>query len=262
MAPVVTPATVLSTIAYGETSRIARLATRDLGVVSAIAKGARQPKSPFGGALQSLSEGTATVRLARHSDLHWLVSFEVGRMPVGLASDIAKYAIASVLSELMLRFAPHESRPETYDFYRHSLDVLEAAPDLAVEILGLRTIWGLVRSLGFGPSLDRCARDGAPIDPTGPVPFAPSQGGVLCPLCARAIETNRLSPQDLIDLRALVYGRDDLPALDARYLAAHRRLLDRYVRYHLGDGAELPALAFWVGREWVPGERTARAVAG
>ena len=40
-----TPATVLSTIPYGETSRIARLATRDQGVVSVIAKGARRPKS-------------------------------------------------------------------------------------------------------------------------------------------------------------------------------------------------------------------------
>ncbi len=182
-----TPSTVLSTIPYGESSRIARLATHDLGVVSVIAKGARRPKSPFGAALQLLSEGVATIRPSRHSDLHWLTAFDVGRIPVALAADIGKYAIASLLSEIMLRFAPHESRPETYEFFRHSLDVLEAAPSLAVEVLGLRTIWGLVRSLGFAPSLDRCARDGNAVDPTvPPIAFSASQGGVLCPLCALA----------------------------------------------------------------------------
>ena len=45
MPPITTPAIVLTTIRYGETSKIARLATRDLGVQSAIAKGASRPRS-------------------------------------------------------------------------------------------------------------------------------------------------------------------------------------------------------------------------
>jgi hypothetical protein len=40
--------------------------------------------------------------------------------------------------------------------------------------------------------------------------------------------------------------------LDARHGAAHRRLLARYVRYHLGEGAELPALDFWLRLSWMP----------
>ena len=43
-----------------------------------------------------------------------------------------------------------------------------------------------------------------------------------------------------------------LPALDERHAAAHRRLLARYVRYHLAEGAELPGLEFWLCRPWVP----------
>ena len=34
-------------------------------------------------------------------------------------------------------------------------------------------------------------------------------------------------------------------------VAGHRRLLARYIRYHLGEGAELPALEFWTQRPWV-----------
>ena len=63
MAPVATPAIILATLRYGETSKIVRLATRDLGVQSAIAKGASRPKSKFGAALQAHHAGTAPVLL-------------------------------------------------------------------------------------------------------------------------------------------------------------------------------------------------------
>jgi recombinational DNA repair protein (RecF pathway) len=43
MAPVSTPAVVLQTFRYSETSKIVRLATRDLGVQSAIARGCCDP---------------------------------------------------------------------------------------------------------------------------------------------------------------------------------------------------------------------------
>jgi hypothetical protein len=35
-----------------------------------------------------------------------------------------------------------------------------------------------------------------------------------------------------------------------RHGAAHRRLLARYIQYHLGEGADLPALEFWTQRAW------------
>src|SRR5439155_27271114 len=56
MALVTTPAIVRQTYRYSETSKVVRLATRDLGVQSAIAKGALRPKSRFGAGLELLSE--------------------------------------------------------------------------------------------------------------------------------------------------------------------------------------------------------------
>jgi len=41
-----------------------------------------------------------------------------------------------------------------------------------------------------------------------------------------------------------------LPTLDNKHGAAHRRLLARYIRYHLAEGAELPALEFWMQQPW------------
>ncbi len=251
MPPISTPAIVLATIRYGETSKIARLATRDLGVQSAIAKGALRPRSRFGAALHVLSEGIATLLPARSSDLHTLVQFDSTQIRTGLAARMDRFAAASLLSELMLRFAPASAHAASYDLFRDALAVLEAAPAVAVDVLALRALWRLVAVLGFAPALDACARDSAPLDPGTSACFSFQDGGLLCPRCASTTVGAELRPPDRSDLAALLDPDAELPLLDDRHQAAHRRLLERYVRHHLAEGAELPALAFWVGREWV-----------
>ncbi len=250
MPPVTTSAIVLTTIRYGETSKIARLATRELGVQSAIAKGALRPKSRIGAALHLLSEGQATLHLSRSSDLHLLTQFDPRAVRIGLAERMDRYAIASLMSELMLRFAPAASHPESYDLFRDALAVLEAAPAIAVEPLGLRVLWRLVAALGFAPALLTCARDGAEI-PAGAACFSPQDGGLLCPRCARDTVGARLQASDREDLSGFLSAEDELPSLDERHLAAHRRLIERYIRHHLAEGAALPALSFWLERGWV-----------
>jgi len=227
-----------------------------LGVVSALAKGALRPKSRFVTALRLLSEGQAGLILSRHSDLHTLISFEPVRLHVRLAERLDRYAAASALGELMLRFAPQEPHPESFEFLRHALDVLEAAPGEAVAVLGLRMLWGLVDRLGFAPGLDRCVRDVRPVSAAESAAFSTAEGGVVCGACAgngtagAMLEVTQIPATDRADLRALIHGAGDLPALDQRHLVAHQRLLDRYIRHHVAEGAPLPALAFWAERGW------------
>jgi len=251
VATVVTPAIVLSTMRYGETSRIARLATRDLGIQSVIAKGALRPRSRFGAALHLLSEGMAHVIPSARSDLHTLAAFDLLRVRVDLASRMDRFATASLLAEVMLRFAPAASHPPSFDLLRDALNTLELAPEVAVDPLALRMTWHLISVLGFEPALDRCARDGAALPPTQALMFSTSDGGLLCTGCAAGQTGARLTPGDREDLASLVDPSRELPSLDDPHLAAHRRLLARYIRYHLGDGTVLPALEFWERRPWV-----------
>ena len=163
MALIITPAIVLSALRYSETSKIVRLATREHGVQSAIAKGALRPKSRFGGALQLMSEGQAQYLAKEHRELHLLTAFDLGHLHVGLAADLARYATAAALAEVMLRFAPPDPHPESYDLFRDALHALEAAAPADLEPLGFRVLWHLVSVLGFAPSLDACVRDGTPL---------------------------------------------------------------------------------------------------
>src|SRR5205807_2086684 len=172
---VTTPAIVLQTYRYSETSKVVRLATRDLGVQSAIAKGALRPKSRFGAGLELLSEGTAQLYFRETRELHTLGAFDLINLRRDLAAD-------------------------------------------------------------------------------EPVPFSVADGGVLCRRCGptSAQPASRLPPRAYRDLVALNDPRADLPLLDPPHAAAHRRLVARFVRYHLGEAGPLSALDFWERRAWVP----------
>jgi len=250
MGLVITPAIVLSALRYSETSKIVRLATRDHGVQSAIAKGALRPKSRFGAALQVLSEGQAQYLTKEHRELHLLTAFDLHQLHLGLAADLPRYATASALAEVMLRFAPADPHPASFDLLRDALVVLERAPAADVRAAGLRAVWQLVSSLGFAPSLDACVRCGTPVPATGDVAFSTQDGGVLCPECAGPESAVRLPERARHDLDALIDPARPLPPLDVPHFTAHQRLIARYIRYHLGEGAELPALDFWTRRPW------------
>ncbi|MGH7752892.1 MAG: DNA repair protein RecO, partial [Gemmatimonadales bacterium] len=123
MPPVATPAIVLHSIRYSETSKIVRLATRELGVQSAIAKGALRKKSPFGGGLELLSEGVAQLAHREQRELQILTAFDVTVMRTPLAQDLPRFAAASVLAEVMLRVAPAAPLPSAFDLLRAYLDL-------------------------------------------------------------------------------------------------------------------------------------------
>jgi DNA repair protein RecO (recombination protein O) len=250
MSLIATPAIVIGAIRYGETSKIVKLATRDHGVQSAIAKGAVRPKSRYGASLQLLSEGVATYLAKENRELHVLTAFDLGRQHEGLAHRLERYAAAGALAEITLRLAVGEPHPHSFDLLSHSLDLLEAVPDEAVDIVGLRALWRLAASLGFTPSLDRCARDGAPIPTDGAIAFSLAEGGALCRACARERSATELPGEARHALAALLQEGEDPPLLDARHLAAHRRLLSRWVRTHVMDDRDMPALDFWLGEPW------------
>lgn len=250
MAPVSTPAIVLHAIKYSETSKIVRLATRDHGVQSAIAKGASRPKSPFGARLQTLTQGTAQLYLKTSRELQTLAGFDITVQRPALAGDVRRFAAAEVLVELMLRCAPSEAQAALFDLLAAELDRLTAVPAARLGAAGLAAIWRLVGSLGFGPALTTCARDGRALG-AGSARFSVTDGGLVCARCANGLSTSSLREQDRIVLEQLVSGSDEVTGgLSARHAAAHRRLLARFIRHHLAEGRDLKALDFWEALQW------------
>jgi len=245
-----TEAIVLSAFRYGETSKIVRLATRQFGVQSAIAKGALRPRSRFGAALQLLSRGQVQLIPARASDLHRLTAFDVLHVPVALASGLERYAAALAMAEVVQRVAPADPHPEVYEALLAALGELETVPDTGVGVAGLRGLWRLIVLLGFEPALDACVLDATLVPADVAAGFSVREGGVLCDRCGATHAVSRLGPADRRDLAALVSASAPLPVLDPPHEAAHRRLLSRFLYEQLAEGSGLPAVDFWQRRGW------------
>jgi DNA repair protein RecO (recombination protein O) len=245
---VTTPAVILHVMPYGDTSKILRLLTRDLGVQSAMARGARRARSATGPRLDLFALGEATLRLREARDLNPLTAFEITDANPALAHGVARFAAACALAELALKCAPAEPHPAVFNAVAGGFAVLASAAEGDLDATALAACWAVVRALGFSPSLDGCVSCGAPV--TGTLQFSAALGGALCAAHSGAGGVASLAPPDRDALAALLAGLLPEAPLDARHAASHRRLLVSFIRYHLAEDRPLPAMAFWDQAAW------------
>ena len=240
-----TDAVVLHVFDYLETSRILKLATRDAGVQSVLARGARRPKSRFGTALDLFASGTAEIYIRVGRELHTLAGFDVTRSRGQLAADLDRFTAASAIVELATRFAPGESHAELYDALVATLDGIGASPLHTSIDAALAGAWRLVAHMGFAPVLDACASCHATILPDAVASFSHPTGGVLCRRCSSLVATTRtLPPEARASLRSWINGSGAV-LVDEPSRRAHQRLLREFLAEHVGDGRPLRAYDVW-----------------
>jgi DNA repair protein RecO (recombination protein O) len=248
---VATDAIVLHAFDYRETSRIFRIATRDIGVRSVMARGARNSKARFGPALDLFAEGTAQIIVHSTRDLHTLAGFDVTKARPGLAGRWSRFVAASALSEIVLRTASEESHHGLYEALAASLDALVRADDATAVSSGLAGAWRIVAELGFAPSLENCAMCGAPLDPSVSVRFAHRAGGALCAKCAHSVPGARELPPDARATIMTWIERGDASLASDPSARAHLRLLREFLHEHLGDERPLRAFSVWEKGIWL-----------
>ena len=246
---VTTPVTILKTYDYSETSKILRCLTRDLGLRSVIAKGARRPRSRFGGLVEPFSDGIATFYLKDGRDLYTLSSFELTRERQALGHDLVRFGGAGLLTELALRFSSASEERRLFDRLRIGLDRLVAAPGDAAA-LALREAWGMISALGFRPAVARCVSCSGESNDAEESRFDLEAGGLQCLRCIRRNpERGRgldLPPEAGRELRALAApARNGAPPLGPlRTGRLQRAILREFVVLHLADDRPLNSLAF------------------
>jgi DNA repair protein RecO (recombination protein O) len=250
MSLLVTDAVVLHSFDYLESSRILRLATREAGVQSVLAKGARRSKRRFGSAIDLFAEGVAQLYVKPGRDLHTLSSFEISRSRAALAMDLERFAAANALAELALRFVQPEAHVALYDRLTGALDAVTAAGPGEAREAALAGAWALVADMGFAPALDQCASCHAPLAPDEPVMFSHPAGGALCTRCARRLPGSRTVPSSARDaLRGWIAGEPSR-SIDEGEGRAHQRLLREFLVEHLGDDRPLRAFEVWEKGHW------------
>jgi DNA repair protein RecO (recombination protein O) len=248
MTLIATDAIVLHVQDYLESSRIVRLATREHGVQSVLARGARRPRNKFGPSLDLFASGVAHFTLKPGRDLSNLMGFDHTRGRMALAADLDRFAGASALAELALRFAHADPHDDAFDVLGRSLDeIADSIPGEATDH-AIAAAWRYVAALGFAPALDRCCSCGAEVSTDRAIPFSHRAGGVVCAKCVQLVPIGRDLPADARHaiLGWLVHDQIALQGDLAR--RAHLRLLREFLQHHMSDGKALRALDGWEAR--------------
>lgn len=248
MASITTDAIVLHAFDYLETSRILRLATRELGVQSVIARGARRSSRRFGAALDLFASGTAEIHSKAGRELQQLTTFDVTNPRPSLGLDLDRFSGASMLAELGLRFAVAEEQGNLFASLSEALDVLTTRSGVGARSTALGRAWHLIAAMGFAPSIDLCCVCHEPLPADEAALFSYPEGGVVCERCAPVVRSGRRLPAEARGtIREWLRG-DDLSHSDAAVMRAHARLLREFVVHHISDGAELRAFSGWTRR--------------
>jgi DNA repair protein RecO (recombination protein O) len=250
MALLATEAIVLHSFDYLESSRILRVVTREAGVRSVLAKGARRSSRRFGSALDLFAQGSAQLYAKPGRDLDTLGGFDVTRARAELADDLGRFTGASAIAELTLRFGRDYADPALFDAVADAFDALATA--LPEETLGatLASAWRIIAELGFAPAVDVCGECHAPLPEDATVMFSHPSGGALCARCGRLAPAGRvLPPAARSALRRFLTGESGDP-LDDASCRAHQRLLREFLTEHLTDGRPLRAMELWEETRW------------
>lgn len=239
-----TEAIVLHAFDYRETSRIVRLATRDLGVISAIARGAKRPRSRFGLGLDLFTGGAAHLIVHPTGDLHALTAFDSPRARPGLAGSLRRFGAAAALGELCIRFGT-EAPASVHDELAAGLDALALADDASAASGALAVAWRIVAELGFAPTVDQCAVCHRDLSPDEETLFAHRAGGAVCATCRGSVLGARALPSEArARLREWLAG-ETVVLSDTAAVRAHQRLLREFLEEHLADGRALRAWSAW-----------------
>ena len=258
MTSVVTDAIVLHGFDYLESSRILKLVTREAGVRSVLARGARRSTRRFGTSLDLFAQGTAELQTKVGRDLDTLSGFDVVRGRPQLAVQLSRFSGAAVIAELTLRFASEAADQGLFDAVERGLDEIGRSPAADARDMTLAVAWRVLLELGVAPTIDQCAECAAGVGPDVAPVFSHAAGGVICERCSHSARSGRVLPSTARNaLRDWLSGSSHIlaSAQDAR---AHQRLLREFVREHLADARPMSAFDSWERETLTGGEPTSR----
>src|SRR4051812_11672316 len=228
--PVKMQAVVLRSIRYGEADRILHLYSRDRGRIGAIAKGARKPKSRFGGRLEPFFRLELMLHEGR-GDLMTVTGVTTVDGYPRLRSDGAAIGAGARACDAVLRLLDAaEPNPPAYHLLCRYLELLDTPGNprsVSLEV-ALSFRLKLALAAGFAPELASCARCG---EAEHLCAFSGAAGGVVCSSCERGSFELREEAHAFM-VRAVASPLAEAPEAGERALAQVERAVGETLEHH------------------------------
>lgn len=187
MASVKSPGLILKKIPFSDTSLILKVFTRESGLITLIAKGAKRPKSKFHGLLDFFTLDQFVYPEKSKSEIHTLIDAGLIREFPRVKSDPGRQSLGHVYMELYLKYMPEpaQSHPH-FELLLERMESLEGAGADFDPILHLCDfLLGLCSVSGFSPQFTVCVQCGRE-DLGFRVRMDPDLGGPVCGSCGGA----------------------------------------------------------------------------
>ena len=195
-------AIILRVIEFSETSCIVTMLTREFGKLTAIAKGARRPKSPFDAALDVLAICRIVFLHKSSRAMDVLTEAKLERRFRNAAGHLewlyAGYYVVELLRTMVEEGDPH---PDLFDLAVNTIAEIDqrdskfasdtgspaAKKYYELNLCVLRFEVGLLKILGHMPMLTQCVVCGRERTTQNRVSFGLTAGGIICQSCRPAL---------------------------------------------------------------------------
>lgn len=189
-----TEAIVLKSMNYRDTSKIVTFYTRSFGKLKGIAKGARQMRSKFGGALEPLSQVALVFYRKEQRELHLISQCDSVTTYKNIPTDLDRMSVALSVLELVNQLSHDEEANER--LFSLIVDTLNAVENSAKNPINLFYAFELrcAAILGFSPDFGHCFSCGRSIhdaEADGSVILHLAKGSALCSECSAAERSRR-----------------------------------------------------------------------
>jgi len=225
-----TEAIVLRSIRYAEADRILHLYSAHYGRIGAIAKGARRPRSRFGGRLEPFFRLDLLLHEGRGELLTVTGVSTVDGYPRLRSSGPGLTAAARACDAVLRLLDSAEPNPPAYNLLCRYLAMLDdpAAERSATLEAALSFRMKLALAAGFAPELASCARCGEAEHLTA---FSGAAGGVVCSGCeAGSFALSEQGHRFMVE--AIARPLAEAPAADAAALRQAERAITETLEHH------------------------------
>jgi DNA repair protein RecO (recombination protein O) len=219
---------ILGVSDYREADKIVTCFTLEQGKLTGLARGAKQSRKRFGGALEPFAR--LQLQLSLKEGLATLNGADIINVYPAIRQDLAKIGSAGNACELTERLTPEgEPNQRLFRLLAAYLEYLDKFP-YAPSDRRFFTI-NLLKVTGYQPALEQCATCGADLTAASRFYQAPT-GGLLCGRCGPG---NRPVAAQTVALfrQALKTGRFGVLRFSAAELAEADALLDAAIAPHL-----------------------------
>ncbi len=254
-----TRAVILKSYNLGESDKIIKLFSKDSGLISAVAKGARKIKSKFGGRLELFNFVDLELSTGRSLDI--INQAEILKSFKNIPLDFNKFIFCQLISEIVLKthFASTEASPVLFKLIYICFDEIDKFPAEEVYQFKKISIFFMAKFLkitGYAPLISSCCKCGTnffklyndkDISHNNVIYFSITLGGIVCRNCL-------LYFQDLAEFKKILsideYNffqflftlnfKDFLNLLVENEVVDNiYKLLANYIRYHVDSSIDI-----------------------